>query len=334
MAYEVKSKSYWGLNIIIVLLAAVLIAVLLIPEKIWNEEEHYRNLARTHMENLWKVENTFYTLTGKYTENGSNAITVVNAVYDSLKNEAEFYDEQTLTLPADTVYLNVQPQEITYLIDSTLNDTTWDAYRGKILTMYNQMAQDSTNSGQFAHNVLLMVYDSVKADTNWTGTKKIVYPYQYELNVSQGYVQTYDTTFVQKDRVQKTIKDTSYQVVTKTVTEDSITTLETTTTAKNQLPDLKYRYPELQVIDSTVNVRNRWVTHIKTDRPKQSWLTDPLTGLPYIFKVSANGLHLRIKSPITGEYKEKRYVVFTFSDTSHGYIQDGEPSWEGSGNGE
>lgn len=327
MAYEVKSKSYWGLNIIIVLLAAVLVAVLLIPEKIWKEEEHYQNLAHTHMQNLWKVENTFYSLTGYFTENGKDAINVVNFVYDTLKNGGDYYGEQTVSMPTDTLYLTVDQPTITYLMDSTLSDTTWTTYRAKILAMYNKMAQDSTSSGEYAYHVLQMAYDSIKADTTWNGTKRIVYPQQYDLNIPQGYVNTFDTTFVQKTKIQKNIQDTSYQVVTKTVM-DSVTTYDTTTTSKRQLSDLQYRYPDLQLIDSTVTVRTRWITNTVTTKPKESWLYDPLTGLPYIFEVSANGLHVRITSPIKGTYKAKRYVFFTFSDTSQGYIQDGDPSWE------
>lgn len=329
MAYEVKTKAYWGLNLLIVVLAAILVAVLLIPQKIWNEEAYYRDLSRSKMTNLWKVEKTFFNLAGQYTENGKNAIKIVNLVYDSLKQGTEFNGKQTVKLPNDSVMLSVNREAITYLFDSTLADTSWSDFRGKILALYNDMANDSVHSGQFAYQILQTAYDSLIADTSWTGTKKIVHPYTYEINVPQNYVQEYDTTFVHTERIQRNIRDTSYVVVTTTINDDSTVTYDTTTTAKRQLSDMKFRYPDLKVVDSTVTIRDRWITEATKTRPDTSWLYDPLTGQPYIIQVSANGLHVKIQSPIKGEYTEKRYYVFTFSDTSHGYLEDGEPSWEG-----
>jgi len=244
VAYEVKSKAYWGLNLLIVVLAAILVAVLLIPQKIWNEEEQYRNLSRSNMENIWKVEQTFYNLADRYTENGQHAIRIVNSVYDSLKQGKDFYGNQTITLPSDSVMLSVDREAITYLFDSTLADTSWSDFREKIIAFYNEMANDSTSSGQWAYQVLQSAYDSLKTDTSWIGNRKIVFPNVYEINVSKTYTQNYDTTFVHTDRIQRNIKDTSYVVVTTTVNEDSSVSYDTTTTAKRQLPDMRYRYPD------------------------------------------------------------------------------------------
>ena len=327
MAYEVKSKPYWGLNLLIVVLAAILVAVLLIPQKIWNEEEQYREMARQNMQNFWKVEDTFYDLTGRYTEYGNHAIQIVNMVYDSAKQGVEWEEERTVSIPADSVSLNVDRQAIAHLMDSTLADTVWTAYREKLLAFYNDMTEDSTHSGQHAYNILRAAYDSLQADTAWTGTRTIIYPHQYEVELPPNYVRRYDTTFVETERIKKTVQDTMYMVVTQSES-DSIVTYDTTRTAKQQLSDMRFRYPDLQIIDSSITVDDRWITQTRKTRPTTSWLYDPLTGKPYNLEVTANGLHLRIESPIQGEYTERRYYVFTFSDTSHGFIEDGDPSWD------
>ncbi len=91
---------------------------------------------------------------------------------------------------------------------------------------------------------------------------------------------------------------------------------------------MRFRYNNLRILDTSVIQQDRWVADTMAAPPTLDWLSDPLTGKPYIFKRSADGLHLRIESPIEGEYTEKRYYVFTLSDTSHGYVEDGEISWE------
>ncbi len=330
MAYEIKSKPYWGLNILIVLLVGALLAVLLIPKQIWNEEQQYREQSRTRMQNLWKVESVFLRLTGDYTELGEHAINTVNLVYDTLKSGADFTGTRQITFPPKQINMNIDSTAITILatlFDSTLADTAWDAYRQNIIDTYNILTlNDSTQSGQLAVRALRAAYDSIQAQENWVGEKQIVLPYQYEVDVPDGYVTLYDTTFVRTERRRTVVQDTSYRAEMQT--DEETGELDTTWVPKRDLSDMQYRYPDLRILDTSVTQQDRWIPDTISVRPDISWLYDPLTGKGYIFKRSADGLHLRIESPIKGEYREPRYYVFSLSDTSHGYIEDGEPSWE------
>lgn len=334
MPYEVKSKPYWGLNLVILLLIGVLLAVILIPKQIWEEEESYRTESRTHMQNLWKVEDMFFDLTGSYTELGSNAIQLVNSVYDSLVDTVAFHGNQTLELPPEKATLNIDAQTrdtISFVYDSTLADTVWTAQRQRLIDLYNRLTvNDSTNSGQWANMVLRAAYDSIAADTGWVGQRVVTIPFTYDLEVSPNYVKTYDTTFVTKLRSQETVQDTSYHMVIQiSGTEDTtITEMDTTWVPARDKQDFLSRYPELTIIDTSVTRQTKWITETRPNRPREEWLNDPLTGKKYLFQMSADGLHLRIESPIEGTYEEPRYYVFSLSDTSHGYIQDGDPSWE------
>ena len=328
MAYEIESKSYWGLNFIIVLLAGVLFAVLIIPTQIWEEEEKFREESRKRMENLWKVETTFLNLTGEYTELGENAIHVVNAVYDSLKSGTDFYGDQQLALTPKRVMINANPEEITHWGDSTLADTSYQAYWTDLVDYYNSVAvEDSTNSGQFALMVLHAAYDSVTSDTNWTGQRTITLPFEYEITVQRDYTGVYDTTFVREEQIQTTVQDTSFHAV---ITVDEETgELDTTWVPKRDLSDMEYRYPNMTILDTSVTTQTRWITKTSPNPPREDWLYGPLTGKKYHLKITGDNVqHLRISSPIEGEYTERRYFFFTFSDTSHGFIEDGEPSWE------
>lgn len=334
MAYEIKSKPYWGLNILIVVLIGVLLAVLLIPKQIWNEEQQYREESRTRMQNLWKVENVFMRLTGDYTELGEHTIKTVNLVYDTLKNGAEYTGTHQITFPPKHINMNIDSTTITKLttlFDSTLADTSWDAYRQHIIDTYNTVTlNDSTQTGELAVRALRAAYDSIQAQENWVGEKQIVLPFQYEVDVPEGYVDLYDTTFVRTERRKTILQDTSYRAEMQTDTATG--ELDTTWVPKRDLSDMQNRYQDLRILDTSVTQQDRWITDQISIRPDTTWLYDPLTGRGYIFKRSADGLHLRIESPIKGEYREPRYYVFSLSDTSHGFIEDGELSWgEGQG---
>ncbi|MCF7803007.1 MAG: hypothetical protein K9N46_10905 [Candidatus Marinimicrobia bacterium] len=329
MAYEIESKQHWGLNLLIVLLVGVLFAVLMIPKQIWEEEEQYRQESRQNMQNLWKVENVFFDLTDSYTEIGENAITVVNAVYDSLQDSVEFYGNQSLTVPPKSFTLNVERNAIVEWIDSTLADTTYQAYWQELVEYVNNVAvDDSTNSGQFAHMLLSAAYDSVKADTTWSGQQTVTIPFTYDLFVGRDYAGAYDTTFVTSKRTETTVFDTSFHAIISADEEDT-TALDTLWFPKRDLSDMQFRYENIRFIDTSITRETRWITETIQNRPTKEWLYGPLTGKPYEIRITGGDVqHLRITSPIEGEYRERRYVVFAFSDTSHGFIEDGEVSWE------
>jgi len=328
VAYEVESKQHWGLNLLIVLLVGVLFAVIMIPKQIWDEETEYREESRTRMQNLWKVESAFLNLTGNYTELGGNAITVVNSVYDSLVDSVDYYGEQQLTLPPKEVEIRVNQQEIITWVDSTFSDTTFAALWQDIVDYYNGIAvNDSTNSAHFARMVINAAYDSVKADTAWRGNQTLALPFVYDLQVPPNYTKMYDTTFVKTRRSQTVVADTTFQVI---IELDTVTSeMDTSWIPVRDIDDMRDRYPNLQMVDTSITRQTRWITKEYPNPPTEDWLYCPLTGKPYILKVTGENVqHLRISSPIEGEYTERRYVFFTFSDTSHGYIEDGELSWE------
>ncbi len=327
MPYDVQSKSYWGLNILIIILIGVLLAVILIPRQIWNEEEAYRNESRQRMTNLWKTESVFRNLTGDYTEVGENAIQLVNAVYDSVTTLEDFFGEQTVSLEPRTVNLIVDRIAVISLIDSTIGDTTWTTHRDEVIELFNTFAvDDSTASGEYAHMVLQAVYDSVQADSGWVEEQAITLPFTYEIGVPENYVNLFDTTFVIEERVQQVVMDTSYHA---TMISDQETGIrDTAWVPVRDLADMQERYPDITIFDTSITRQDRWVTIATPIRPTEEWLYDPLTGEKYLLTVSANGMHLTIRSPIQEEYREDRYYVFALSDTSHGYIEDGEASWE------
>ena len=164
--------------------------------------------------------------------------------------------------------------------------------------------------------------------SGWVEEQSVTIPFEYEMGVPENYVGLYDTTFVTETQIQQVIGDTTYRAAM--ISDQEMGIRDTTWIPKRDLEDMRGRYPDLVVFDTSITRQTRWTTETTPIRPTEEWLYDPLTGEPYIFKISANGIHLTIESPIEGEYKERRYYVFSLADTSHGFIEDGEASWESS----
>ena len=57
-------------------------------------------------------------------------------------------------------------------------------------------------------------------------------------------------------------------------------------------------------------------------------LSCPLTKELYKITVTDDKSSVRVASPITELYKERRYLIFSFKANNHGYINDGLRSWD------
>ena len=70
--------------------------VIFIPSLIWEEEDMYKNESRYRMQTVYNVENFYNILTGSYEPDGKKAVTLVNAVRDSVMADSTFLGEQTV----------------------------------------------------------------------------------------------------------------------------------------------------------------------------------------------------------------------------------------------
>jgi len=96
---ERKRQLYSDLlELAIVLALLFMVITIYVPRAIWDEEEKYQNLSRFNMENVFNVETFYQELTDQYDENGLWALSVVNAVRDSLTADSTYLGERTLTL--------------------------------------------------------------------------------------------------------------------------------------------------------------------------------------------------------------------------------------------
>jgi uncharacterized protein (UPF0333 family) len=73
------SKGSILLEILILLLALLLVAVILIPSKIWKEEEATTKISRNNMNTIYEAERFYYQKTGSYTDSLSKLLNFVHS---------------------------------------------------------------------------------------------------------------------------------------------------------------------------------------------------------------------------------------------------------------
>ena len=84
------------LEIITFFVFLLTLLVIYVPSLIWEEEDMYKSESRSRMQALYNVENFHNILIGKYEEDGLKAVTLVNAVRDSVMADSTFLGDQSV----------------------------------------------------------------------------------------------------------------------------------------------------------------------------------------------------------------------------------------------
>ena len=85
----------------------LILLVIYIPSLIWEEEDMYKEESRFRMQTVYNVENFHNILTGSYQPDGKKAVTLVNAVRDSVMADSTFLGEQTVKLNGEEFLVDV-----------------------------------------------------------------------------------------------------------------------------------------------------------------------------------------------------------------------------------
>ena len=95
------------LEVITFFLFILILLVIYIPSLIWEEEDMYKEESRFRMQTVYNVENFHNILTGSYQPDGKKAVTLVNAVRDSVMADSTFLGEQTVKLNGEEFLVDV-----------------------------------------------------------------------------------------------------------------------------------------------------------------------------------------------------------------------------------
>ena len=95
------------LEVITFFIFILILLVIYIPSLIWKEEDMYKEESRFRMQTVYNVENFHNILTGAYETDGKKAVTLVNAVRDSVMADSTFLGEQIVKLNGEEFLVDV-----------------------------------------------------------------------------------------------------------------------------------------------------------------------------------------------------------------------------------
>lgn len=192
-----------------------------------------------------------------------------------------------------------------------------------IETFYRQLTNSFEQDGLVAMNVVNAVRDSVMADSTYLNEQVLnLLGKEFAVTIPKGFDVEYDTTFgIQKSR-RDTIMDTTMTVV---VFSEELSRNDTLFIQKRDFAVLESDPSFRELLTEEPVQRVESVSYYDTYMPDSSFFECPLTHKPYDINIKED--KIKISSPIDGVYKERRYLIFSFTANNHGYVDDGMLSW-------
>ena len=140
------------LELVMVIGFLFLIFVIYAPVSIWAEEKEYEKKSRFNMQNIYDIEMFYEQLTGEYSPNFYEAMTVVNSARDSLLGDSLFMGEQRLTLFGRDYSVDVNETfgfnyDTTFGFKSYRRDTILDT-TVQIIMYSNELGRNDTSFTQ------------------------------------------------------------------------------------------------------------------------------------------------------------------------------------------
>jgi len=189
---------------------------------------------------------------------------------------------------------------------------------------YHQMTDRYQPDPITAMNVVSAVRDSTRADSNYFGKQELrLDGSKFDVDVPKNFFTYFDTTFAFSYKKRDTLIDTTYKV-TKWNTE--LFTWDTLYVLSNRWKALQSDSSYGDVVGVETSERIMENTYYRPFYLTEKYAQDPLIHEYLIITTDSNGY--KIKCPIKGEYKERKYFFFTFKDTCHGWIENDQKSWD------
>lgn len=190
-------------------------------------------------------------------------------------------------------------------------------------SFYRQMAGEYQPDPVLAMKVLSAVRDSTRADSNFYDSQKIIlHEGTFKMDVVNNFYLNFDTTFALSYQRRDTVLDTSYQVV---IWNEELFSFDTIFVYSSRINEVKNDSLFRGLINTEINPRVTTDMYYRKYYLDSSIAYSPLNNEQY--EVILDEDNIRIQDPLEGEYREPRFLVFAFKDTSCGYIVNGEKSW-------
>ena len=197
-------------------------------------------------------------------------------------------------------------------------------------SFYYELTNEYTTDGEELFSLVEAAMDSLTADSLFVQEQKIKLNNKvYDVNMNRGFDTRIDTTFTKSQELQRTFKDTSYQI--SMFGEDG----GESTQILVKKDELQF-YKNDSLFKSVDGSEIRDVSEKYTDYARNKFhltfdlLVCPLTGEPYILEIDDSDASyplFSVKSPVPEDYTERRFGIFKFESGKHGFIKDGNTSW-------
>jgi len=189
---------------------------------------------------------------------------------------------------------------------------------------YNQMAGKPQPDPILAMKIVSAVRDSTRADSNFFGQQTIKLPEgRFTLDVPKNFFMVFDTSFAFKYQQSDTLIDTTVKILkwnTELMTNDTIYVLSSRLETEQADPNFK------GILNTEISKRVANNTYYRRYYLKPDLAMRPLLDTTYaVFKTD---LGIKIQDPIQQVIREPRYLVFSFVDSTHGYIENDDISWK------
>ncbi|MDO9548109.1 MAG: hypothetical protein Q7J65_03990 [Candidatus Marinimicrobia bacterium] len=189
---------------------------------------------------------------------------------------------------------------------------------------YHQMANDYQTDPITAMNVVSAVRDSTRADSNYFGDQQLTLEdSRFKIKVPKKFYMFFDTTFAFSYKKKDTLIDTTYKV---TKWNNELFTWDTLFVLASRWRALESDSSYGGVVSVEHSERIMENTYYLPYYLTEKYAKSPLIDEFYIITSDSDGY--RIKDPLKGEYRERKYFFFTFKDTCQGWIENDQKSWD------
>ena len=193
-------------------------------------------------------------------------------------------------------------------------------------SFYNTLTDSFNIDGIWAINLINAVRDSIMADSTYLNDRILsLNGKDVAVNIPKGFDVDFDTTFGFPKVRRDTIIDTTHTVV---MYLEELARNDTIFVQHKKLAEYETNPNFVASIARESKERSELTNYYDSYQPEVSMLSCPLTKELYKITVTDDKSSVRVASPITELYKERRYLIFSFKANNHGYINDGLRSWD------
>ena len=195
---------------------------------------------------------------------------------------------------------------------------------------YKELIGSYTMNGEHLFELVEAAMDSLLADSLFLGNQYInLNSGKYQVNMEEGFGVRVDTTFSNPENIRVATLDTIYTIGLRNADSGGVDTIFVNS---RNLEYYKGQANFYAVFNQDTSSRSELITdylrrkyHLSDDL-----LYCPISKEKYIFKIDSTNKEsstFSVETPLPANYKERRFIIFSFESGDHGRVIDSNTSW-------